>query len=155
MDQNDLAHLYQSASSGEGTPQATIPSKELEEMSFKLQACVTWARVQLQDAGFETEQIVSDGQPELYLRVSRDGKSHGFRLCVPVIKQERAEVPSFGRNIVLAGNADGSLSAFRLYADDGSITMDRFEVLSQEIARHVATECGKKSRLNNTLASAI
>lgn len=155
MDHNDLANLYHMAASGEEALHVAEPSEAREEASFKLQACVTWARVQLQEAGFETEQMVSDDMPELLLKVSRDGNAHSFRLCIPKMEQDGRNKTPFGKNIVLAGNVDGSLSAFRIYEDDGSISMGRFESLSAEIARHVAIECGKKASVRNAPAAAM
>lgn len=154
MDNNDLANLYHAAASG-ALAADTEQSNVLEEMSFKLQSCVTWARVQLQDAGFETQHIVSEDWPELQLSVARDGHAHNFRLCIPRMDSDAEGQPRFGKNIVLAGNADGSLSAFKLYEDDGSISIGRFEALSAEIARHVAIECGKKASFRNEPAAAM
>lgn len=146
MNTPDLNHVYRQAAEAAAETPLQWDSHELEELRFKLAASVMGARIQLQDAGFNSAQISSEQEPLVYLHASKEGNAGIFRLSLPQAGTTADGQPFYGKKILLTGNADKSITQFDLYDDDGTIPVDRFETLSQKIAQHVAAECGRKIR---------
>lgn len=146
MDTPDLDQVYRQAADATAHTPLQWDRPELEELRFKLASSVMGARIKLQDAGFNSDQMSSEQEPLVYLHVSKEGATGIFRLSFPQTGATAEGQPLYGKKILLTGNADKSITQFDLYDDDGTIPVDRFETLSLKIAQHVAAECGRKTR---------
>lgn len=150
MDHDDLQREYAQAADGAALQAVAWDTHELQERRFKLESLVTWARVRLQDAGFHTAQIASEEAPLVYLHASKQGRSGIFKLTYAQAGTSPEGQPLYGKGIIVMDNKSSSVTQLDLYDHKGSIPSDRFEILSSEIAKHVARTCGKQVSLQST-----